>query len=57
MIAHATASAFLLGAVAGYLSILAARLQKVADRERAMGATSGGAHGVMTTDAPTWTRS
>jgi len=40
VIAHATAPAFLLGAVAGYLSILTARLQRVADRARAMGATS-----------------
>lgn len=40
VIAHATAPAFLLGAVAGYLSILTARLQRVADRARAIGATS-----------------
>ena len=40
VIAHATAPAFLLGAVAGYLSILTSRLQRVADRARAMGATS-----------------
>jgi hypothetical protein len=40
VIAHATAPAFLLGAVAGYLSILTTRLQRVADRARAMGATS-----------------
>ena len=40
VIAHATAPAFLLGAVAGYLSILVARLQRVADRARALGATS-----------------
>jgi hypothetical protein len=40
VIAHATAPAFLLGAVAGYLSILTSRLQRVADRARASGATS-----------------
>ncbi len=40
VIAHATAPAFLLGAVAGYLSILTARLQRVADRARALRATS-----------------
>ncbi len=40
VISHATAPAFLLGAVAGYLSILTTRLQRVADRARALGATS-----------------
>ena len=36
-IAHATAPAFMLGAVAGFLSILFSRLQRVADRARALG--------------------
>ncbi len=40
VIGHAAAPAFLLGAVAGYLSILTARLQRVSDRARALGATS-----------------
>jgi hypothetical protein len=34
-IAHATAPAFLLGAVAGFLSILVSRLERVVDRVRA----------------------
>jgi hypothetical protein len=36
VISHATAPAFLLGAVAGYLSILIARLERVADKMRAL---------------------
>ncbi|RBP17307.1 uncharacterized protein DUF2721 [Roseiarcus fermentans] len=36
VIAHAAAPAFLLGAVAGFLSILTSRLQRTADRTRAM---------------------
>jgi hypothetical protein len=36
-IAHATAPAFMLGAVAGFLSILFSRLQRIADRARALG--------------------
>ena len=35
-ISHATAPAFMLGAVAGFLSILIARLERVADRRRAV---------------------
>jgi len=35
-ISHATAPAFMLGAVAGFLSILIARLERVADRSRAL---------------------
>ena len=35
-ISHATAPAFLLGAVAGFLSILIARLERVADKMRAL---------------------
>jgi hypothetical protein len=43
-IAHATAPAFMLGAVAGFLSILFSRLQRVADRARALsGSDSSGA--------------
>lgn len=36
-IAHATAPAFMLGAVAGFLSILFSRLQRIADRVRSLG--------------------
>lgn len=35
-ISHATAPAFMLGAVAGFLSILMARLERVADKNRAL---------------------
>jgi len=35
-ISHATAPAFMLGAVAGFLSILIARLERIADRNRAL---------------------
>jgi hypothetical protein len=35
-ITHATAPAFMLGAVAGYLSILVARLERIGDRNRAL---------------------
>jgi hypothetical protein len=35
-ISHATAPAFMLGAVAGFLSILIARLERVADKMRAL---------------------
>ena len=35
-ISHATAPAFMLGAVAGFLSILVARLERVADKMRAL---------------------
>jgi hypothetical protein len=35
-ISHATAPAFMLGAVAGFLSILIARLERIADKMRAL---------------------
>jgi hypothetical protein len=35
-ISHATAPAFMLGAVAAFLSILIARLERVADKSRAL---------------------
>jgi hypothetical protein len=35
-ISHATASAFMLGAVAAYLSILISRLERVVERNRAI---------------------
>jgi hypothetical protein len=35
-ISHATAPAFMLGAVAGFLSILISRLERLADRDRAL---------------------
>jgi hypothetical protein len=38
-ISHATAPAFMLGAVAGFLSILVSRLQRVVDRTRALDVT------------------
>jgi uncharacterized protein DUF2721 len=40
-ITHATAPAFMLGAVAGFLSILIARMERIVDRNRAL--QSGGA--------------
>jgi len=40
-ISHATAPAFMLGAVAGFLSILVSRLERVADRSRALRAGDG----------------
>jgi len=40
-ISHATAPAFLLGAVAGFLSVLVGRMERVMDRNRAL--QSGGA--------------
>ena len=39
-ISHATAPAFMLGAVAGFLSILIARMERIVDRNRAL--QSGG---------------
>jgi Protein of unknown function (DUF2721) len=39
-ISHATAPAFMLGAVAGFLSILVARLQRVVDRAHALAGAS-----------------
>jgi Protein of unknown function (DUF2721) len=42
-ISHATAPAFMLGAVAGFLSILIARLERVADRSRSLRAGDGAA--------------
>lgn len=41
VISHATAPAFMLGAVAGFLSILINRAERVADMERASAANSG----------------
>ena len=35
-ISHATAPAFMLGAVAGFLTILIARLERVADKSKAL---------------------
>jgi hypothetical protein len=40
-ISHATAPAFMLGAVAGFLSILIARLERVADKMRALRTSDG----------------
>jgi hypothetical protein len=40
-IAHATAPAFMLGAVAGFLSILIARLERIGDRRRALRSNDG----------------
>jgi hypothetical protein len=40
-ISHATAPAFMLGAVAGFLSILIARLEKVADKNKALRTSDG----------------
>jgi hypothetical protein len=42
-ISHATAPAFMLGAVAGFLSILISRLERVADRKRALSSAEAGA--------------
>jgi hypothetical protein len=39
-ISHATAPAFMLGAVAGFLSILIARLERVADKNKALRSSS-----------------
>ena len=35
-ISHATAPAFMLGAVAGFLSILIARMERIVDRNRSL---------------------
>jgi len=40
-ISHTTAPAFMLGAVAGFLSILIARLERVADKMRALRTSDG----------------
>ena len=40
-ISHATAPAFMLGAVAGFLSILIARLERIADKMRALRTSDG----------------
>ena len=40
-ISHATAPAFMLGAVAGFLSILIARLERIGDRRRALRSNDG----------------
>ena len=42
-ISHATAPAFMLGAVAGFLSILIARLERIVDRNRALRSADSGA--------------
>ena len=42
-ISHATAPAFMLGAVAGFLSILIARFERIGDRNRALRSAEGGA--------------
>jgi Protein of unknown function (DUF2721) len=42
-ISHATAPAFMLGAVAGFLSILIARLERIADKSRALRFADGAA--------------
>jgi hypothetical protein len=42
-ISHATAPAFMLGAVAAFLSILIARLERVADRSRMLRSADGAA--------------
>jgi hypothetical protein len=42
-ISHATAPAFMLGAVAGLLSILIARFERIGDRNRALRSAEGGA--------------
>ena len=39
-ISHATAPAFLLGAVAGFLSILIARMERIVDRNRSLRASN-----------------
>jgi hypothetical protein len=44
-IGHATAPAFMLGAVAGFLSILFSRLQRIADRVRLLNGGHDGAGG------------
>jgi hypothetical protein len=41
-ISHATAPAFMLGAVAGFLSILVSRLERLADRSRALRSADAG---------------
>jgi hypothetical protein len=41
-ISHATAPAFMLGAVAGFLSILVSRLERIADKSRALRSTDAG---------------
>ncbi|MCZ8097751.1 MAG: DUF2721 domain-containing protein [Burkholderiales bacterium] len=42
VISQATAPAFMLGGVAGFLSILISRLERVVERRRALGPASGG---------------
>jgi Cu/Ag efflux pump CusA len=51
-ISHATAPAFMLGAVAAFLSILVSRLQRIADRLRAL-ETQGDAPGSPLQQRPT----
>ena len=50
-ISHATAPAFILGAVAGFLSILVSRIERIADRNRALRAGDGGPLDAATRDA------
>jgi hypothetical protein len=50
-IAHATAPAFMLGAVAGFLSILIARLERIGDRARALRSSDLGRDDPSTTEA------
>jgi len=42
-ISHATAPAFMLGAVAGFLSILVARFERIGDRSRSLESADGAA--------------
>jgi Flp pilus assembly protein TadB len=42
-ISHATAPAFMLGAVAGFLSILTSRMERIVERNRALQAAGAGA--------------
>jgi Protein of unknown function (DUF2721) len=42
-IAHATASAFMLGAVAGFLSFLIGRFERIGERSRVLRSAEGGA--------------
>ena len=50
-ISHATAPAFMLGAVAGFLSILVTRIERIADRNRALRASDGALLDPATRDA------
>ena len=50
-ISHATAPAFMLGAVAGFLSILIARMERIAERNRALRSPDLGAVDLAVRDA------